>query len=129
MLYDKVIFVVDDDISILRSIKRLLNASGFSAEVFDSAESFRDCAARDHGLCVVLDVNLSATCGIELKRQLAASGSALPVIFVTANDSEHTRRTAIDAGCVAFLRKPFPAESLFDAIHLAANEPFHQLEH
>jgi len=97
--------------------------------VFVSFETFRECAVREHGLCVVLDVNLNATCGIEFKRQLAASGSALPVIFVTANDTEHTRRTAIDAGCIAFLRKPFPAESLFDAIHLAANEPFHQLEH
>ena len=127
MLDKKIVFVVDDDIAVLRSLERLLNASGFYAEVFESAEAFSESAVPDHGLCVVLDVNLKATCGIEFRRQLAASGSTLPVIFVTANDSELVRRTAIDAGCVAYLRKPFPAKSLFDAIHLAAERPEQQL--
>jgi FixJ family two-component response regulator len=129
VLDKKIVFVVDDDVAVLRSLERLLNASGFSAEVFESAEAFSESADTDHGLCVVLDVNLKASCGIELRRRLAASGSTLPVIFVTANDSEHVRRTAIDAGCVAYLRKPFPAKSLFDAIRLAAQRPKQQLTH
>jgi FixJ family two-component response regulator len=121
------VFVVDDDIAVLQSLKRLLNASGFYAEVFESAEAFCESAIPEHGLCVVLDVNLKATCGIELRRLLAASGSTLPVIFITANDSEHVRRTAIDAGCVAYLQKPFAAKLLFDAIHRAASAPAQQL--
>jgi FixJ family two-component response regulator len=129
VLGKKIVFVVDDDIAVLRSLERLLNASGFSTEVFESAEAFCESAVPDHGLCVVLDVNLKTSGGIELRRRLTASGSTLPVIFVTANDSEHVRRTAIDAGCVAYLRKPFPAKSLFDAIDLAAERPAQQLTH
>jgi FixJ family two-component response regulator len=129
VLHDKIVFVVDDDVGILRSLKRLLNASGFRTEVFESAEAFRDAAVPEHGLCMVLDINLKAASGIELRRQLTASGSTLPVIFVTANDSEQVRRTAVDAGCVAYLRKPFAAQSLFEAIHLASKRPAQQLTH
>ncbi len=124
---DKIVFVVDDDLAVLSSLKRLLNASGFSAEVFESAEDFCQFAVPERGLCAVLDINLKISDGIELRRQLTASGSTLPIIFVTANDSEHVRRTAIAAGCVAYLRKPFPAQMLFDAIHLAARRPGQQL--
>lgn len=121
MLQDKkIIFVVDDDVAFLRSLKRLLDLSGFCTEVFESAEAFRESAITERGLCVLLDINLKATSGIELKRQMTAAGSTLPVIFVTANDSEQVRCTAVDVGCVAYLRKPFPAKSLFDAIELAA---------
>jgi DNA-binding response OmpR family regulator len=52
-----------------------------------------------------------------LRRQLAASGSDLPVIFMTAIDSEATRQDALDAGCIAYLRKPFLAKLLIDAIN------------
>jgi FixJ family two-component response regulator len=54
--------------------------------------------------------------GIELQRRLAASGSKCPVIFMTANDDEATRNEAVDAGCVAYLRKPFARQVLLDAI-------------
>lgn len=129
MLHEKIVFVVDDDVAILRSLKRLLNAFGFCAEVFESAEAFHESAVPERGLCAVIDINLKTTCGIELKRQLKAAGSMLPVIFVTASDSEHVRRTAINTGCVAYLRKPFAAKSLVDAIRLAASAPGHQLAH
>jgi FixJ family two-component response regulator len=127
VLNKKLVFVVDDDVAVLHSLKRLLNTSGFSAEVFESAEAFCESAVPERGLCMVLDINLKETSGIELKRQLTVSGSTLPVIFVTANDTEQVRRNAVDAGCVAYLRKPFPAKSLFDAIQLAASAPGHQL--
>jgi FixJ family two-component response regulator len=129
VLHEKIVFVVDDDVAILRSLKRLLDASGFHVEVFESAEAFRESAVTEDGLCVVLDINLKTTSGIDLKHQLTASGSTLPVIFVTANDSDQVRRTAVDAGCVAYLRKPFAAKSLFDAIHQAADRPQQQLTH
>jgi FixJ family two-component response regulator len=121
------VFVVDDDVAVLRSLKRLLGAAGFRAETYESAEAFCDSAVPERGLCIVLDINLKTTSGIGLKHQLTASGSTLPVIFVTGNDTEQVRRTAINAGCVAFLRKPFLAKSLVDAIQLAASAPGHQL--
>jgi FixJ family two-component response regulator len=60
--------------------------------------------------------------GIELSRQLAASVSKLPVIFMTAFDDDATREAAMEAGCVAFLHKPFPASSLIAAIEAAVVE-------
>jgi FixJ family two-component response regulator len=59
---------------------------------------------------------LEGISGIELQRRLAASGSKCPVIFMTANDDEATRNEAVDAGCVAYLRKPFARHLLLDAI-------------
>jgi FixJ family two-component response regulator len=110
------IFVIDDDWAVLRSVQRLLSAHGFDARIFGSVEAFRALPDPSGGLCLVLDVDLNGSCGIELSRQLAASGSSLPVIFMTANDTDHVRKDAIDAGCLAFLPKPFSSQSLLQAI-------------
>jgi FixJ family two-component response regulator len=57
-----------------------------------------------------------------LRRQLTVSGVDLPVIFITANDSEATCKAAMEAGCVAYLPKPFPTKSLMDAIESALGQ-------
>jgi FixJ family two-component response regulator len=115
-----VVYVVDDDAGMLKGIERLLKASGFDAEVFESAEDFHDRANPSNGLCLVLDVQLGGMSGIELSRLLVKRGSALPVIFISANDNDTTRKATRDAGCVAYLPKPFPAKSLIDAIERAS---------
>jgi FixJ family two-component response regulator len=114
-----VVYVVDDDAGMLKGIERLLKASGFDAETFESAEAFHDRADPDSAICIVLDVQLGGMSGIELSRELTQRGSALPVIFITANDNDTTRKATRDAGCVAYLPKPFPAKSLLDAIERA----------
>jgi len=114
------VLVVDDDPSVLRGLERLLRANGFNAELFDSAEAFLLHANVHEALCLVLDINLTGKSGIELRRELAAAGSLLPVIFMTANDSAATSQAARDAGCVAYLAKPFPAAMLMEAIKRAA---------
>jgi len=111
--------VVDDDPSMLKGVERLLNAHGFGTAVFTSAEDFLDRGDRCAVHCLVLDVNLGGMSGIELRRELQASGSALPVVFVTGVDDEATRATALREGCTAFLRKPFPANLLIEAIERA----------
>jgi FixJ family two-component response regulator len=115
-----IVFVVDDDSALLRSLHRLLSAHGFAPRTFDSAETFCASANPDAGLCLVLDINLNGVSGIELSRQLAASGCLLPIIFITGNDADHVRRDALNAGCLAYLRKPFSAHSLLEAIELAS---------
>jgi DNA-binding response OmpR family regulator len=57
-----------------------------------------------------------------LKRRLTLSGIELPVIFITANDSETTRKAALEAGCIAYLPKPFPTKSLMDALDSALGQ-------
>jgi FixJ family two-component response regulator len=112
----KVVFVVDDDPSILKSSERLLKAHGFQARFFVSAEDFEQNATVSDGMCLILDIHLSGRSGIELGRELIMSQVPLPVIFITGDDSAATRSAAYSAGCVAFLTKPFSANSLLDAI-------------
>jgi FixJ family two-component response regulator len=116
----KVVTVVDDDPTMLKAIARLLGAKGFDVEAFASAEAFLAGGTATKATCLILDIHLSGMSGIELRHRLAASGSRLPVIFITALDDEATRREAMKAGCVAFLRKPFLSRLLLDAIEKAA---------
>jgi FixJ family two-component response regulator len=114
-----VVAVVDDDPSMLRAAGDLLAARGYAAKVFASAEEFLDSGAAIQVDCLLLDINLGGMSGIELRSRLTATGSRLPVIFMTALDDEALPGQAITAGCVACLRKPFPARQLFDAIEKA----------
>ena len=119
----RVVLVVDDDPSMLRGVERLLNAHGFESKLFDSAETFQRLAQPHEALCLVLDINLDGKSGIELSRELVISGVSLPVIFITGNDSDSNRRAAMEAGCVAYLTKPFPARSLIGAIEKISAKP------
>ena len=103
------------------AVKRLLNQYGFETEVFDSVEDFYKRADVGRSDCLVLDVKLKNGSGIDLRRELASAGVSVPVIFITANDSDNTRKAATAAGCVAYLTKPFLGKSLIDAINKAAN--------
>jgi len=115
----KVVAVVDDDPSMLKAIARLLGVHGFEADLFESAEAFLRRDAAKEAACVVLDIHLGGMSGIELRRRLTESGSRLPIIFITAVDDEATHQEAVAAGCVAYLRKPFPATQLIGAIETA----------
>ena len=116
----KIVAVVDDDPSMLNAAESLLDAQGFATMVFASAEEFLDRGAATQVDCLLLDIHLGGVSGIELRQRLKDSGSMLPVIFMTALDDEAMRVQAIKAGCVAFLRKPFQARQLIDAIKKAA---------
>jgi FixJ family two-component response regulator len=116
----KSVILVDDDPAILRSVGRLLEQYGFSVAVFDSVEAFQTRADLDDAFCIVLDINLKDGSGIELRRRLSELGVRLPVIFITGNDSVATRDAALQAGCAAYLAKPFPARSLIEPIRRAA---------
>jgi FixJ family two-component response regulator len=112
----KLVVVVDDDPSMLKGVQRLLTAKGFDTAVFASAEAFLGCPSRHGAACFVLDIHLGGMSGIELRRRLAEKGCTVPVIFMTAFDDETTHQEALDAGCIAYLHKPFPANLLIGAI-------------
>ena len=112
----RTIAVIDDNPSMLQGLNRLLSAHGFRVRTFASAESFLEDFGKCEADCLLLDIHLGGISGIDLRRQLTSSGSDLPVIFMTAIDSEATRHEAAEAGCIAYLRKPFPAKLLIDAI-------------
>ncbi|MDH2342917.1 response regulator [Bradyrhizobium sp. SSUT18] len=112
----RTIAVVDDNRSMLQGLTRLLSAHGFCVRTFASAESFLEAYPECEADCLLLDVHLGGISGIDLQRQLISSGRELPVIMMTAIDNEVTRQEAFDAGCVAYLTKPFLSKLLLDAL-------------
>jgi len=116
----KTVFVVDDDPSMLKGMRRLLRQHGYETVPFETAKALKKHNNFDQALCIVLDVNLSDGSGIELRHQLVESGVDVPVIYITGNDSDATRTAAIASGCLAYLTKPFTAQSLIEPIARAA---------
>ena len=116
---DTPVFVIDDDASVRKSLGRLLRSAGHSVETFSSAAEFLDCGHCDIAGCLVLDVRMPGTDGLELQERLAASSQHLPIVFITAHDDTQTKEQAMKAGAVAFLIKPFDESKLLGAIEQA----------
>jgi len=112
----KLVYVVDDDASMLRGVKRLLREHGYDSVLFPSAAAFQKHGDFAEALCVILDIDLNDESGIEVRHRLADAGISLPVIFITGKDNHATRMAAQASGCVAFLTKPFTANALMDPI-------------
>ena len=110
------ISIVDDDSSMREAIKTLISSIGFSVEEFLSAEDLLTSDMVDVFDCLILDVRMPGLDGLELQRRLVAANITVPIVFITAHYSEDQRRIAMDAGAVAFLRKPFTEQELLDAI-------------
>jgi len=115
----KIVAIVDDDAGFLEAIGRLVRARGFEVRSSPSGEAFLGSAARREADCLLLDIQLGGMSGLDLRNRLAASGSAMPVIFMTALEGEGIRQKALGAGCIECLRKPIPAQLLFAAIEKA----------
>lgn len=108
--------IVDDDASMRISTRRLLGTFGFSAEAFASAQAFLDSGRLKETACLILDVRMPEMDGLELQRRLASSNRRLPIIFVTAHASAEEETRAMQAGAIAFLRKPVSAQALLSAL-------------
>jgi two-component system response regulator FixJ len=120
------VLVIDDDPSVRRALDRLLRAEGFEVETFSSGAVFL--AALDRGErsgCAVLDVRMPGLSGFEVLERLAARGSTLPVILITGHGDATMATRAMDAGCAAFLAKPFEDDALLDAIRDALRRNGH----
>jgi len=112
-----VVFVVDDDPSLRRAIKRLVESVGSQVELFGSAHEFLQAQRPDAPSCLVLDIRLPKISGLEFQRQLTDAGIHIPIIFITAHGDIPMTVRAIKAGAVEFLTKPFRDQDLLDAIH------------
>lgn len=112
----RLIIVVDDNPGMLEAIERLLVANGFDVGVFTSRDALQARHRLEDARCLILDVNIPGGPGIELRRRLANAWVSIPVIYITANDSESAREDALNSGCVAYPLKPFKAAPLIEAI-------------
>jgi FixJ family two-component response regulator len=110
------IYIVDDDPSVRSALKRLLRTISTDIETFASAEEFLKSFSGNHPSCLILDVYLPGMSGIELYQHLIKSGQRIPVVFITAQDTESIREEAMKLSGINLLRKPFNKQSLFVAI-------------
>jgi FixJ family two-component response regulator len=114
------VFVVDDDAMMLKSVARLLRQLGYESMLFPSAEAFANHSDFDGVICVLLDIDLGGVSGIEVRHRLKEANNSVPVIYITGNDSPAVCRAAHQSGCLAYLTKPFTAKSLMEQLHRAA---------
>ena len=103
---ETLVAIVDDDAPVRQSARRLIRSFGYRAEAFGSAEEFLDSGQAKKTACLILDVRMPRMDGLELQRRLAGSKPPIPIVFITARASEEEERRALQAGAVAFLRKP-----------------------
>src|SRR5205809_6067832 len=114
-----VVFVVDDDPSVRRAIKRLVESVGLQVELFGSAQECLRSERPNAPSCLVLDIRLPGISGLDLQRELLEANIHIPIIFITAHADIAMTVRAMKAGAVEFLTKPFRDQDLLDAIHLA----------
>jgi|ERR1700730_18483545 len=116
---EPIVFVVDDDPSVCRAIRRLIGSVGLQVELFGSAQEFLRSKRADGPGCLVLDIRLPGISGLDFQRQLAEANIHIPIIFITAHGDIPMTVRAMKAGAVEFLTKPFRDQDLLDAIHVA----------
>ena len=114
-----IVFVIDDDDSVRRSLKRLLRSVDLDVETFASAQDFLRKPMPDRPACMVLDLRLPGPSGLELQESLIRSGHDVPIIFISAYADVPSSVRAIKAAAVDFLEKPFNDQVLLETIHRA----------
>jgi FixJ family two-component response regulator len=114
-----VVFIVDDDASVRRSIQDLLSSVALRSEAFATPQEFLDRQRADCSGCLVLDVRLPGMSGLDCQRRLAEAGVTIPIIFITGHGDVPMTVRAMKSGAVEFLTKPFRPQELLDAVQLA----------
>ena len=113
-----VVFVVDDDYRVREALSSLISSAGLAVVTFGSAAEFLESEKPDSPACLVLDLELPGTSGLELQRELVA-GIAPPIIFITGHGDVPSSVRAMKAGAIEFLSKPFDDEELLRAVDAA----------
>src|SRR5215467_4684758 len=116
---EPVVFIVDDDASVRRSIQDLLSSVALQSEAFATPREFLDSERANSPGCLVLDVRLPGMSGLDFQRALAEAGVSLPIIFITGHGDVPMSVQAIKSGALEFLTKPFRTQELLDAIQQA----------
>ncbi len=110
------VYVVDDDLGFLRSMERLLGASGHNVRLFASAKEFLGAQRIGQPECLLLDLRMRGTSGIDLQEQLKAAGDAIPIVFLSGHANFQAGIRAMKSGALDFLAKPFTESELLAAV-------------
>jgi len=111
------VFIIDDDPSMRESLERLLRSVGHLAQTFGSTQEFLLSERPDVPGCLILDVRLPGRSGLEFQQELAKSDIRLPIVFISGHGDVAMSVTAMKAGAIEFLTKPFRDQDLLDAVH------------
>ncbi|MGV8920162.1 MAG: response regulator [Pseudomonas sp.] len=117
-----VVYIVDDEPSVRVALDRLLRSAGFTSKSFASADEFLAEPATDQATCLLLDVNLASTSGLDVQAELSRRGSQIPIIFMTGYGTIPLSVKAMKAGAHEFLTKPFNDEELLESIRQALRQ-------
>lgn len=108
-----IIAIVDNDLSLLKALARLVRAFGYQPEMYVSAEAYLSRQASAQVACLLLDINLDGMSGLALQKYLRNhSTTTLPIVFISGRDDMKAIGEAIDDQCVAYLHKPVDATTL-----------------
>jgi len=113
---DELVFIIDDDESVRRSLALFLTASGYQVELMGSSEEYLARKVHEGTGCLVLDVHLHGKSGLELQNELLGLNSHLPIIFITGQGNIPMSVDALKHGAINFLEKPFDQEALLRSI-------------
>lgn len=113
---DNIVYIVDDDNSIRRALKRLLKSAGYHARTFASAEAFLEFTPDKGKGVLVLDIQLPGMTGFDLQEELVSRELVYSIIFITAHDNEKWKQRAEERGAAGYLRKPFEEKALLNII-------------
>ncbi len=111
-----VVYIVDDDESVRRGLSRLVRSAGYDPVAFDTVEGFLEAVRNDHTGCILLDITLPRTTGLQLQQQLTEKGIQLPIIVISAREDDEIRNLAFKQGVKFFFHKPVDDCALLDAI-------------
>ena len=119
MMPDAIVYVVDDDETVRRSLARLVRSVGLKVDTFASAQAFLEHKGQDRPSCLVLDVRLPGLSGLDLQTAMGQSQRTMPIIFITGLGNVPMTVRAMKGGAQDFLEKPFDDQELLDAIQRA----------
>ena len=122
-----IVFVIDDDKSVRKSLERLLDAAKYKTELFSSASEFLSRSAHPGPSCIIIDVRMPGLTGIDLQKALIESGREEQLVFITAHGDIPMCAQAMKAGAVDFLPKPFKPQQLLESVKRALSRSAEQL--
>jgi FixJ family two-component response regulator len=121
-----IVAVIDDDLSVRESIQGLLETASLRVELFASPREYLQAKRNEDPSCIILDVRLPGSSGLDFQREMTATGIRAPIIFITGYADVQMSVQAMKAGAVEFLTKPYRDQALLDAVLSAIEKDRHR---